>query len=141
MSGAACRQLKIPATQRSFSCSNSEEGKNTANSFQATCFLSLCYQARLRLLVPGPSDLAPRPSQTSGRCEAANSTAPDTVQEPLGQAAHQDVWFTCILVPAEPGVCADSRHRAPWGPKDRGHQAPCTCAQRSPYRHPASQCV
>ena len=141
MPGAVRRQLKSPATQRSFSCSDGEEGKNTANSFQATCFLSLCYQARLQLLVPGPADLAPRPSWTSGRCEAANSTVPDTVQEPLGQAAHQDVWFMCISVPAELGVSADSRHQAPWGLKDRRHQAPSTCAQQSPCRRPASQRV
>ena len=39
--------------------------------------------------------------------------------------------FMCVSVPAGLGVSADPRHRAPWGPKDRGHLAPCTCVQRA----------
>lgn len=138
MPGAARRQLKIPATQCSFSCSDGEEGKNTANSFQATCFLSLCYPARLQLLVPGPADLAPGPSQTSGGWRLPTAPPQTRCRRHSGaQAAHQDVRLMCISVPAGIGVSADSRHRAPWGPKDRGHQALCTCAQQSPCRRPA----
>ena len=86
--------------------------------FSGQVLSELCYQARWRLLVPGPADLAPRPSRTSGGCKAARSTVPDMVLEPLrgtGSPSECAVhvcfspsWARCLCRPQTPSTLGSS---------------------------------